>query len=440
MLGFKKLLLLITICFGGVLLHAQEKITLNEAIEIALSENNSIKIADMTIEKTGYAKKGAYSSLYPSISASGNYQRTLKKQVMAMEMNGVPMEFEVGMNNNVTAGLSAAMPLVNAQLWQSLKLSALDVELAIEQARSSRISMVSQVKQAFYAVLLAKEAYNVYKEVYDNAQKNFEDVEKKYNVGKTSEFEYLRAKVNVNNAEPEVFSAENAVVLAIWQLKAIMGIDLNTDLDVEGALSDYTSEVTAASIIASDTVSFESNTNLLQLKLQDEMLSHTIKMTKFQYIPTLSASFAYNYVAMGNTFNMAWNPYSVVALSLNIPIFDGFLKHNNIRQYKKTQDILRVNIEDVERNLNIALENYKDKMSTSVKRYTAAEATLEMAQKSYNISERMYELGKATLVELNDAQLALTQAQLTMSQAIYQYITNKAAIDELMGVEYITEK
>lgn len=440
MLRFKKLLLLITICFGGVSLHAQEKITLNEAIEIALSESNTIKIADMTIEKTGYAKKGAYSALYPNISLSGNYQRTLKKQVMAMEMNGVPMEFEVGMNNNVTAGLSAAMPLVNAQLWQSLKLSALDVELAIEQARSSRISMVSQVKQAFYAVLLAKEAYNVYKEVYDNAQRNFEDVERKYNVGKASEFEYLRAKVNVNNAEPEVFSAENAVVLAIWQLKAIMGIDLNAELDVEGALADYTSEITAESIIANDTVSFENNTNLLQLKLQDEMLSRTIKMTKYQYIPTLSASFAYNYIAMGNTFDMSWNPYSVVALSLNIPIFDGFLKHNNIRQYKKTQDILRLNMEDVERNLNIALENYKDKMNTSVKRYTAAEATLEMAQKSYNISEKMYEVGKATLVELNDAQLALTQAQLTMSQAIYQYMTNKAAIDELMGVEYVKEE
>jgi outer membrane protein TolC len=63
-----------------------------------------------------------------------------------------------------------------------------------------------------------------------------------------------------------------------------------------------------------------------------------------------------------------------------------------------------------------------------------------MAQKSYNISEKMYEVGKATLVELNDAQLALTQAQLNMSQAIYQYITNKAAIDELMGVEYVKEE
>lgn len=436
-----RLLLAIIFCVGGVVLSAQQKITLDEAINIALSESNTIKIADMTIEKTGYAKKGAYSALYPNISATGNYQRTLKKQVMVMDMGmGDPLEIEVGTSNNVSAGVTAAMPLVNAQLWQSLKLSALDVELAVEQARSSKISLVSQVKQSFYAVLLAKEAYEVYKEVYDNAQKNFEDIEKKYNVGKASEFEYLRAKVNVNNAEPEVYSAENAIVLAIWQLKAIMGIDLATELDVEGKLSDYTDELIASTLNANDTVSFENNTNLLQLRLQDEMLSRTIKMTKFQYIPTLSASFAYNYNAMGNTFDMSWNPYSVVALSLNIPIFDGFSKRNNIRQYKKTQDILRLNIEDTERNLNIALENYRDKMNTSVKRYTAAEATLEMAQKSYNISEKMYELGKATLVELNDAQLALTQAQLTMSQAIYQYMTNKAAIDELMGVEYITEE
>lgn len=439
MLRFKQLSLLLAVLFSGcIIMHAQEKISLDEAIQIALSESNTIKIADMTIEKTGYAKKGAYSALYPNISASGNYQRTLKKQVMVMEMGGQAMSIEVGTDNNVTAGISAAMPLVNAQLWQSLKLSELDLELAIEQARSSKISMVSQVKQAFYAVLLAKEAYDVYKEVYDNAQKNFEDVEKKYNVGKASEFEFLRAKVNVNNSEPEVFSAENAVILAIWQLKAIMGIDLETEIDVEGKLSDYADELLATALY-NEGVNFENNTNLLQLRIQDEMLSKTIKMTKFQYIPTLSASFGYNYVAMGNSFDMNWNPYSVVALNLNIPIFSGFSKRNSIREYQKSQDIIRLSIEDTERNLNIALENYRDKMNTSVKRYSAAEATLAMAQKSYDISEKMYEVGKATLVELNDAQLALTQAQLTMSQAIYQFMTNKAAIDELMGVEYVME-
>ena len=59
-------------------------ISLDQAIEIALEESNSIQIAELTIQKTGYAKKGTYASLYPNINASGSYQRTLKKQVMAM--------------------------------------------------------------------------------------------------------------------------------------------------------------------------------------------------------------------------------------------------------------------------------------------------------------------------------------------------------------------
>ena len=108
MLKNNYLLLLIFLFIGGTTIHAQEKITLDDAIKIALSESNTIKIADMTIEKTGYAKKGAYSALYPNISASGNYQRTLKKQVMVMDMGmGDPLEIEVGTSNNVSAGEAA---------------------------------------------------------------------------------------------------------------------------------------------------------------------------------------------------------------------------------------------------------------------------------------------------------------------------------------------
>ena len=103
---------------------AQEplQLTLDQALEIALSESNTIKIADMTVEKTGYAKKGSYAALYPNISASGTYQRTLKKQVMVMDMGGQAMEIKVGRDNNISASASASMPLVNAQLWESLKL------------------------------------------------------------------------------------------------------------------------------------------------------------------------------------------------------------------------------------------------------------------------------------------------------------------------------
>lgn len=429
----------LTMLLTGGLVQAQQAqdsliISLDQAIEIALEESNSIKIADLTIQKTGYSKKGTYAALYPNISASGSYQRTLKKQIMAMDFGGQSMEIAVGKWNNVNAGISASMPLINAQLWQSLKLSALDVEVAVEQARSSKISMVSQVKQSYYAVLLAQQVFEVYKSVYDNAVKNLERTEHNYNAGKASEYEYLRAQVNVKNAEPNLFSAETAIDLAIWQLKAVMGIDLEAKIGVTGDIDQYKDEMMAYTAYG-DNVSLENNPTMAQLTLQSQQLDRTVKMAKYQYLPTLAASFSYNYIAMGDDFNFKWNPYSVAGLSLTIPLFDGFSKHNNIRQYKATQDILKLNIEDTERNLRIAFKNYDNQIATYMKNYAAAESTLEMAQKSYDIAERMYELGKATLLELNDAQLALVQAQLTMSQAVYNFMVTKASMDALAGNE-----
>ena len=88
------------------------QLTLDQALEVALSESNTIKIADMTVEKTGYAKKGSYAALYPNINVTGSYQRTLLKQVMVMDMGGQAMEIKVGRDNNISTSASASMPLV----------------------------------------------------------------------------------------------------------------------------------------------------------------------------------------------------------------------------------------------------------------------------------------------------------------------------------------
>ncbi|MBQ3738583.1 MAG: TolC family protein [Bacteroidales bacterium] len=407
------------------------QLTLEKALEIALSESNTIKIADMTIEKSGYAKKGSYAALYPNVSVNSSYQRTLLKQVMVMDMGGQPMEIKVGRDNNISASASASMPLVNASLWESLKLSGMDVEMAVEQARSSKIAMVKQVKQAFYAVLLAQESYNVMNQVYENAQKNYEKTLQRFNVGKASEVERLRAQVTLMNAEPNVSSAENAVLLATWQLKAVMGIDLGTEVEVVGNLNDYTQQMLTPYVSEDD---LSNNSSLLQLGIQDRMLESTIRMQKKQYIPSLAANINYNYSAMGDE-ELRWFPSSTAAVSLSIPVFDGFQKHYNILQSKKTRDMLDLQREDTERNLRIAIRNYNDQMALCIKNYQAANATVEIAQKSYDISAKMYEVGKATLVELNDAQLALQQAQLTQAQAVYNFMVTKASLEELIGKE-----
>lgn len=450
-------------------------ITLDDALKIALSENASVRVADKEIERVGYAKKGSYASLFPQIDITGSFMRTIKKQVMYMDMDmsdfmgggsssgsgsegseggstgsetsspmaGMPGGggIEVGRWNTYNLGVSASMPLINAQLWKSLKISGQNVELAVEKARSSRLDMVTQVKQSYYAVLLAKEALNVYKDVYDNAVKNFEQTQMRYNAQKASELDYTRAKSTVANAIPNVYNAESSVILALWQLKAVMGVSLDQDIDVAGALGDY-SDTMSADNYSSDALTLDYNTTMRQLAIQADQLAETVKMQKYAYIPSLALTFSYSLNAMTNDFKFSdykWTPYSYVGLSLNIPIFSGGKRYNDVRQAKAQASELAIQVDDTERQLKIAIRRYLNTMETKMKSLAAAEDGVETAQKAYDIAAQSYNVGRSTITELNDAQLALTQSKLAVSQSIYEYVVAKSSLEQILGHDFIDD-
>ncbi|MBQ6045293.1 MAG: TolC family protein [Bacteroidales bacterium] len=446
--------------------QAPTVLSLDQAIRIALSENIAVRVADKDIERAEYARKGTYASLFPQVDGSGSYSRTIKKQVMYMDFDigafggggagagdagtgeaetkagggGASKGggIEVGRWNTFSTGIQASMPLVNAQLWRSLKISGQDVELAVERARSSRLETVTQVKQAFYGVLLAKEAFNVYKEVYENALDNFQQTEKKYNVDKASELEYQRAKSTVQNAIPNVYDAENSVVLGLWQLKAVMGIDLDEDIDVAGSLKDY-SLTMFRDIHDNDDVTLENNSTLRQLAIQAEELANTVKMQQYASLPSLALSFSYSLNAMTNDFvfkEYNWSPYSAAGLSLSIPIFAGGRRSNAVKQARNQHEQLVLQAENTERQLKVAIRQYLNQMETAMKNFDAAGAGVETARKAYDIAAKSYNLGRSTITELNDAQLALTQAQLAQSQAIYSFITAKASLEQTLGNDF----
>ena len=428
-------LLLIPFCADA----QSQVITLEQALEIALSENVSVKVADLEIKRSEYAKKGAYAALYPQIDLTGSYQRTIKKQVMYMTMNGQSMGIEVGKSNTINAGASAAMPVVNAQLWGSLKLSALDVELAVEKARSSRLEMVTQVKNAYYAVLMAKEAFNVYKDVYENAVLNLEETQKKFDAQKTSEFELVRAKTSVANAVPNVYNAESSVILALWQLKAVLGVDLDMDLDVAGKLEDHSQQM-FYDIHQHDSVSLDNNTTMKQLAIQMEQLAQNIKLQKFANIPSLALAFNFSYMSMADDVSFKefpWTPYSTVGLSLNIPIFAGGKRYQAIRQAKNQHQQVQLQVANTERQLKIAIRQSLNSMEMNMKSYYAAQTAAESAQKAYDIAAASYKLGRGTLLDLNDAQLALTQSQLAKSQAVYNFLAAKAQLEQTLGNDFV---
>ena len=418
------------------------RLTLSQALEIALSENPTIRIADQEITKQGYAKQGTYASLFPQIDFSGAYQRTVEKQTMYMDgMEGMGMEggLKVGRDNLYSAGFTASMPLISVPLWNSLKISAYDVELSVEKARSSRVDMVDQVKQAFYSVLLARDAFDVYRQAYDNAVFNYNEIERKHQQGLLAEYDLIRANVNVKNAEPNMYDAENALILGHWQLKALLGLDLESNVECMGSLSDFESNLIGDYLNIN--MSLENNSTLKQLDIQQNQLQRTKKMQISQYYPSLALQFDYQWISMNNNFKFKdynWDPYSVVSVGLTIPIFSGGKRYADVKKTQISINQLKDQRLDTERMLNVAAKQYKDQMSTCIKQYQAASAGVEEATKSYRITMKRYETGEGTMLEINDAQLSLTQSQLNLNQSIYNYMVAKSGLEKTLGENPVT--
>lgn len=412
-------------------------ITLKDAWDIALSKSLTVMVADKEIEKTGYEKKGAYASLFPNVAFSGTYQRTIKKQTMVMKMGDVTQKISMGTDNNISGGFNASMPLVNVALWRSLDISGKSVDLAVEKARQSRQDLINQVEQAFYTCLLASDLCDVYKENYSNAEESYRQTKAKYESGRVAKYDMIRAEVNMQNAEPNVYDSQNNLMLALWQLKALMGVNLNTNIKCVGSLSDYAYQMQKI-VMASDSIDLSANSALRQLDIQDEILDKTYKMQLAQYYPTLAATAQYNWVSMSNDlkiFHYTWNPYSVAALSLQIPIFSGFQKMNTLRQTKVQQQQLDLQKENARRGLVVAAKQSLSSLETALKQYKAAKATVEGAQTGYDIVLKMYEVGRATILEVNDARLALLQSKLNLNQSIHSYLVAKSSLDLVLGVD-----
>ena len=447
-------------------------LTLEDALRIALSENASVKVADQEIERTGYARKGTYASLFPQINGSASYQRTIKKQVMYMDGGGFDMSgmiaesltnyllplyaqhpdvpfptpaapepeeqgsssnegFSVGRWNTWSAGINASMPLVNAQLWKSLRISDQDVELAVEKARSSRLETVNQVKQAFFACLLAREAFEVYKSAYENALENCNQIQRRYNAQRASELDLTRAKTTLANAIPNVYDAESSVILSLWQLKAVMGISLDEQVDVAGSLGDYAEhmlyDLQESSELSLDApagapggaarrsdqgpaVCFAAHA-LAVLQLQHQRDDQRLQVQRVQVVAVFFCRAESLHPDLcGRAAAERRAPGPCAGAGTGCP---------------------------ADQHGTPAQDCHPSVSQTAMKSYTSARSAAETAQKAYDIASKSYDVGRSTLTDLNDAQLALTQSRLGVSQAVYNFVVAKAGLEGTLGADFI---
>jgi outer membrane protein TolC len=450
----KKLLMLIGVGLMSLsVAQAQEpmKLSLDKAIEIALSDNPTIQVANMEVERYDYVKKQTVSSLYPQIDASGQYALAIRKQEMTKGLS-------FGGKNTFNVAGNISLPLFVPSVYEQMKLNDTQKLAAVESARASKIDMIASVRMAYYNILLAEQSLKVLAEAEATTQRVVNDTKTLFENGLASEYDLITAEVQLSNLKPQKLQAENGVAITKMQLKMYLSLPENVEIEVTGTLDDFRDMVLMGENF---NYNLDNNTTLKTLDLNAEMLEHQEKLIQTTRMPTIAAFAQVSLIgqervdlsglmggmgggaqqqaltrAAGSQSKFWWQVPITVGAQINIPIFSGLKKTNQLREVRNQQSQLALQREYAEEGIRLQVDQAINNLLTQRETMLSNSEVVNQATKAYDISKSRYDAGAGTMLELNNAQLVKTQAQLNYSQSIYNYLSAYAEYERVLGAEY----
>lgn len=451
-------ILLMGLSFGVYASDSIPTLSLDQCIGIALSESPTVHVADMEVQRMDYSRREVIGQLLPNIDFTGSYSRTLAKQTMYMDMDmgawggGAGDEgvgeadaagrragssgggIKVGQDNSWSLGFSASLPLIAPQLWKSIGVSDAQILLSSEQARQSRQNLVNQVKNAYYTLLLALDSKRTIQESYDMAALTHRMYTDQHAAGAASEYDVLRTSVAMKNIEPDLLAADVAIKQAHLQLLILMGMDADFCMQPATTLSDY-QEGMFGETLALDT-DYSGNSELRQLDINTDLLKRSLQIQKLSLSPTLALTANYNWTSMGNGSpfsNFRWSPYSMVGVSLQVPLFQGGQRAWRIKQAKVQVEEMAWQRQNLERSIAMQATVAVDNIGINVRQIASCAQSVEEAETAHTIMERSFAIGAASYLDLRDSELSLTRARLSYYQAIYNYLVARSDLELLLG-------
>ena len=431
---------LVGIIVNGIALSQQPRtITLEQAVTVALEKNKDLNTAQLEIEKADARVSEAWGYAMPSVDLSANYTRSLERPVFFLPDFANPgsnktVPVKIGTEHSWGMTLSARQTIFNSTVIIGVGAAHIYSEAARELYRAKKLETVSNVRKTFYAVLLASEARDLMRANLKNAEENLGNVRTMSKQGLVSEYDELRATVGVENLRPEVIRAENNYLLALDGLKSAMGIDASEQIVVDGTLQFQ--QVPEDRVVSAVDQVKESNAGLKALRLQIGVNQAFLNVERSNYLPMVSAFGNLQYQAAKNTFNISTNDFfrsSQVGLSLSFSVFQGFQTNARVDQAKVEVRKTEEQVANLENNLRTAAHSLVLQLRQSQQRIEAQRKTVEQAERGYKIATTRFLSGAGTQLEVNDAQLALTQAKVNRIQAVYDYLVASADFDRTLG-------
>jgi outer membrane protein TolC len=430
-------------------------LSLEQAIDLGLKENPSIRIAEQQIVAAKGQVVSARGGLLPQLTLSGSYMRVGNLGNFALgseyylpvldtasgQPTGTPYvvpqyEFSItsdreGTLESAQVGLSWPV-FTGGRTWNAYRIATLSREAAEQSLRQARLSLILSIKEAFYGILLADAAVKVTEEAVTLTEAHVKRVEALYENGMVSKFDRLRADVQLANLQPALIKARNARELARKALLTVLNRDPATPLETPGELRATPEEVSLEPMILE---ALKTRPELRELELHRGMAARALSIAKAGYLPSIALVADYG-KSRGQNFppqDKEWQTSWDVGVAGSIPLFDGLTTLGKIREARANQEQLRLGEEQFRSAVRLEVTSGVLNLQAAGQTIQSQEKNVEEAEEALRIAQVRYENGQATNLDVLDAQVALTQARTNRLQALHDYLVAQARLEKAVG-------
>lgn len=407
--------------------------TLEQILQYALKNKPEVR-QSLVDEEIGEREiNSALSGWLPQINADASFNHNLKQQVNALTTNGETSYITFGTKNTSGLVLQADQQFLNAGLIQASK-SAKYYRLQYKQStENNKINTVVDVSKAFYDILTSQEQLKIISENIARLEKQLKDARAQYESGLVDKTDFQRAQISLRNVEADRKRTNELLKSKYAYLKSLIGYQPSKDLSLSFSNESMEQQVL---LDTTQVLNYENRIEYKSLQTQRRLQSINTTYNKLAYLPTLSGFINYGWNYMNNDFGSLYDqsfPSSIVGLRLNIPIFQGTKRTQEIRRSQLLEKRIDLDIENTRNQITSQYEQAIAIYKANLNDWKTARGNVEISEQVYNTIKLQYDEGVKAYIELMTSETDLRTAQLNYLNALYSLLSAKLDVQQALG-------
>mgnify|MGYP001271437755 FL=1 len=432
----KQLLVIFTSLCVLVPVKAQDVLTLEECLRLGIENNLSLESSRNEIRKGEHTLSENRAKLLPQINAVVGFNDNFNPPVSVTDGSayGNPYNVTKTLQYNASAGIQLQMPLYNQTVYTAVDIARTMNELNRLSYEKAREDLILQISKMYYLSQNTAEQIALIKENISRLNELSSITQAFYDNGMAMEVDVKRVNINLENQRVQYDNAQSMLTQQLNLLKYV--IDYPADKEIALTPVD-TENTTSVSLTGLDNNQYE----LQLLQSKQKLAEQQRKMIGQGYIPSLSLTGSWMYSAYTdkakNWFHSGpsnhWYNSSGIGLTLRIPIFDGLDKRAKMKKAKIEIENAKLSYENALKNMQTQYLNATNELMNSQRNFRKQKDNYLLAEDVYQVTTDRYREGIASMTEVLQDEMRMSEAQNNYINAHYNYQVTNLSLLKLTG-------